>query len=532
MVYAGIIVAIVLLGVLRTRVPMVGALLGIVARAAIWTLGPALLLTAYFFFCVRFVHLPFVKMHYAEKAAYMARDTIRAGEIPGGLRLEIDRQLDAEGGKLSHEATIERSPDGSQLWVRDSSWFPRTGADWLFGATNGPDGHTNVARFPIRIRGEGTADMDVTVTLRAYPEPRDFLLLGLLLILVLINGRVVDVNVTSLHEFYRDRLSRAFLLRPSADGVDGNDGQHLTDLNSSGLAPYHLINATVNLSSSTNPLVRGRSADFFLFSKHWSGSASTGYCPTPLMERADARLDLASAMAISGAAASPRMGVMTVGALAGNMALFDLRLGYWLPNPAWVAAGTGRYGFQGPGPSYLLREAFGVLHERGRYVNVSDGGHIENLGVYELLRRRCRVIVSLDAESDPSLWCDAMTTLIRYARIDLGTEIDIDLTPLRRLPGGESLTHFVVGTIRYGDGADESGTLIYLKASLTGDESEAIKAFLRLHPDFPHQSTADQFFNEQDVEAYRALGDHIATMALRDKGAVGEQLRALAVSHA
>jgi hypothetical protein len=175
----------------------------------------------------------------------------------------------------------------------------------------------------------------------------------------------------------------------------------------------------------------------------------------------------------------------------------------------------------------LLRESFGILHERGRYVNVSDGGHIENLGVYQLLRRRCKVIVAVDAAADPLMSCDAIAALIRYARIDLGVVIEIDLSQLHTMHDGISGSHWALGKIYYGSGRDDVGDLIYLKSSLTGDENEYLAAFRRAHPAFPQQSTADQFFDEVRFEVYRALGDHIATRALNDTGEIGRLLRTL-----
>jgi hypothetical protein len=523
-VWSGVIALGVAWFTLRRRIRLIATITSLVGQGLLWLLGPTILIGAYLVFCVRFVHLPFAVVHVPGHYAVGVADSLSRGVLPGGIRQAVDRQLDQEGGHLSHLANVVQLEGSDQPWIRDSSWYPRSGPDWLFGATNGPQGHDNVALFPITVRKDSTGELEVSVKLRSYPERRDFLVLGLLVLLMLINGRIMDVNVTSLHQFYRDRLSRAYLLRRDAAAWVANDRQRLSELNPSGVAPYHLINATINVSGSANPLVRGRNADFFLFSKYYSGARCTGYCSTALMEQADPRLDLASAMAISGAAAGPRMGVQTVDSLAGDMTVFNLRLGYWLANPRRVATGSGNYSLRGPGPSYLLRESFGVLHERGRYVNVSDGGHIENLGVYELLRRRCRTIVAVDAAADPELTCDAMATLIRYARIDLGISITMDLAPLRRQTTGFSAVHAVVGTIQYGPGADETGQLVYLKASLTGDENVYLQAFAREHPDFPHQSTANQFFDEVEFEVYRALGDHLASTALADPGPVGRAL--------
>jgi hypothetical protein len=183
-------------------------------------------------------------------------------------------------------------------------------------------------------------------------------------------------------------------------------------------------------------------------------------------------------------------------------------------------------------PGAFLREMSSRLDETHKWVNVSDGGHIENLASIELLRRRCKFIIIGDGEADPNHHFHGLATLVRYARIDLGVQIDIDLEKLR-LSGLEtnvpvavpeadrerrSLEHFAVGKIKYpkdGDVGAGDGYLLYLKSSLTGDEDEVITEYRHRNPAFPHESTADQFFDEGQFEAYRALGQHIAEQALK-----------------
>jgi hypothetical protein len=138
---------------------------------------------------------------------------------------------------------------------------------------------------------------------------------------------------------------------------------------------------------------------------------------------------------------------------------------------------------------------------------VSDGGHLENLGVYELLRRRCKLIIAVDGEADPRLGFHSLVTLLRFARIDMGISIDMKLDELRKAEHA-SHSHWAVGQIDYGGG--EKGTLLYLKSTLTGDESPYIRAYSEGQPAFPHESTANQFFTETQLEVYRALGEHIA----------------------
>ena len=176
-------------------------------------------------------------------------------------------------------------------------------------------------------------------------------------------------------------------------------------------------------------------------------------------------------------------------------------------------------------PTAFLREMLGRLDERHAWVNVSDGGHIENLGVIELLRRRCKFIIIGDGEADPDHHFSGLATLMRYALLDLGISIDLACDGIR-LCANEAMgegpvckAHWAVGTIRYparDSGEDaETGSVLYLKSSVTGDEGVMGQEYRHRYPDFPHQTTADQFFDEDQFEAYRSLGQHIAESALQ-----------------
>lgn len=165
-------------------------------------------------------------------------------------------------------------------------------------------------------------------------------------------------------------------------------------------------------------------------------------------------------------------------------------------------------------PWALLAEMLMRLNERGRWVNLSDGGHIENLATLELLRRRCKFIVIGDGEADPDMHFFGLATLLRTARIDLGIEIDLHLDALRLAANACSHEHVAIGRIAY-PGDPEPGYLLYLKSSVSGDEDEVVAEYRNRSPSFPHESTADQFFNEGQFEAYRALGEHVGQCALK-----------------
>lgn len=355
----------------------------------------------------------------------------------------------------------------------------------------------------------------------------------------------VDINLTSVHGFYRDRLAAAYLVGVDTDlrrgtpltdivldNVDIEEDLNLQNIcqgerpgESPSIAPYHIVNVAHNLQKSKDPSIRERASDFFMFSKKFYGGTRTGYSSTEHLEAVFPQMDLATAMAISAAAASPNMGGGTIGTLVAVMTLFNIRLGYWVPNPLHLAAWAkskgeplkstigARFSWR-VRPSAFIKEMISSLNETARWVNLSDGGHIENLAVYELLRRRCKYIIAGDGEADLAINFNSLARLKRFARIDLGIEIDILLNDVRRDESGLSHQHCALGVITYPEknaaGEHDTGYLLYIKSSVTGDEDEVIRQYRARNPHFPHESTADQFFTEGQFEAYRALGFHLA----------------------
>lgn len=314
---------------------------------------------------------------------------------------------------------------------------------------------------------------------------------------------LININQITPHRYYRNRLVETYLLRNNKDKAV--DPQKLSELRQNNpAAPYHLINAAVNLPKSNHSELRGRFSDFFVFSQAYCGSPLTGYCKTEELENKDCYIDLGTAMAISGAAASSYMGTVTIKGISFWLSLFNIRLGYWLPNPAKIKKVSSIFGQQ---PLLFWRELSGRINEKGDFINLSDGGHIENLGIYELLRRRCKYIVAIDGEADPDMTFGSLIKLLRYAQVDFGITIDIDLNDLKKNDLGYSKGHFSIGKIAYPDGA--LGHLLYIKSSLTGNENEYMLDYKKSNPSFPHETTADQFFSEEQFEAYRALGEHI-----------------------
>jgi hypothetical protein len=257
-------------------------------------------------------------------------------------------------------------------------------------------------------------------------------------------------------------------------------------------------------------------------------------------------LTLGTAVAISGSAANTLMGNKTNRIISIFLYLFNAVLGYWIINPGWKKIKVWPFGYLKTNyiikyftfwPYYLGRSMFGKAdHSRGR-VNISDGGHIENLGVFELLRRRCKLIIAIDASCDPNYNFSDLSNLVVRAREKLGLSIEFYQKPeevIKPLPSsGFSVQHFATACITplkkrssekttNSDDSDYKGILVYIKSSLkapqkwedeggakTQDEANAFNYKIN-HPAFPHESTIDQFFDPDQWNAYYFLGRFIA----------------------
>jgi hypothetical protein len=340
----------------------------------------------------------------------------------------------------------------------------------------------------------------------------------------------ININKFSLHSLYRNRLIRAYLGASRGErrtpnpftGFDPGDNLQMAELAPKDRPiqkPLHVVNIALNLVHGDNLSWQQRKAQSFTVSPFHCGSfsndlgyrRSSEYGRNPAVDQA---ITIGTALAISGAAASPNMGYHSSPAVTFLLTLFNVRLGWWLGNPG--KAGDQTYTRSCPefavGP--LLAEAFGLTDANSRYVYLSDGGHFENLGLYEMVLRRCRCILVSDAGCDEKIEFQDLGNAIRKIRIDLGIDITITLDRLKPLgQNGRSNGHYAVGTIHYTrvDYGTSDGILIYLKPSLTGNEPVDVLEYAAHHRQFPHEPTADQFFDEAQFESYRRLGEHIAT---------------------
>jgi hypothetical protein len=370
----------------------------------------------------------------------------------------------------------------------------------------------------------------VLATLPWYAIP---LSLTAMVLLGLLFSWFFEINIFGLNQFYRNRLVRCYLgasrwapgmRKPNPftkfDFKDDLKLQQLTEdpnmdeLNGKFRGPFPIFNCTLNLAGSSDLALNTRHSASFSLTPLRCGSSrrKVGYAPTQAGRSASFAdgVMLGQAVAISGAAVSSNMGYNTSPLVAFLLTMFNVRLGWWFPNPgqaAWNRRGL-RFSIY-----YLTKELLGFADEKRLYLNVSDGGHFENLGIYELVRRRCKVIIACDAECDESLQFGGLGNMIRICETDFGAIIEIDVKSIRQQKDGVSLAHCAIGKIKYGNGS--IGYLIYFKASVSGDENVSVTQYRAAHPSFPHETTANQFFSEDQFESYRKLGLHIVRHSLR-----------------
>jgi hypothetical protein len=355
-----------------------------------------------------------------------------------------------------------------------------------------------------------------------------------LVVVGLVMSWLINLNRFSLHYVYRNRLVRAYLgasnprRRPNYfTGFDEGDNVALAELRDKakgrGQRPFHIINMALNLVSGGKLAWQQRKADTFTASRLHCGNYRLGFRPSKQYAGSENRrgLTLGTAITISGAAANSNMGYHSSPVICFLMTLFNIRLGSWLGNPG----PAGQRSFEKGSPSipayYLAKEAFGLSDETSPFVFLSDGGHFENLGLYEMVLRRCKLIVVCDAGCDPHCELEDLGNAIRKIRADLGVRIEIDRFNIysredkryEALDKDEIGKYCAIGKIYYpaqnGSPEQPPGTLLYIKPAICGAEPKDVLNYKAVNKTFPHETTGDQFFSESQFESYRALGLHI-----------------------
>jgi hypothetical protein len=347
-------------------------------------------------------------------------------------------------------------------------------------------------------------------------------------------GFIVNANYIGIGRMYRDRLMELFM--PDQDAVRDNQWRRagnadqfaLTRLvNDDGVPqrPMHLVNCNVVMVGARQDRFRGRGGDSFVLSPRFCGSSATGWIDTAKL--GDGHFTLATAVAASGAAASPHAGVAGRGITRNPLvslllSLTNVRLGYWIRNPR--ASRTPRTWHKWFPPNLLapgIRQGlFGSgTTENAFFIELTDGGHFDNTGLYELIRRRVRIIVLSQGSQDLSYSMDDLANAIQRVRVDFGVHIRFtsDTYPLGALCpaelGAVAKRGWALGTIKY-PGTESQGILLYLQAAPIAGMNADTVSYWRRNADFPNQTTADQFFDEEQLEAYRELGMSIAQTAV------------------
>ncbi len=349
---------------------------------------------------------------------------------------------------------------------------------------------------------------------------------------------VISLNAISIRGIYRDSLSRAWVV----DATPQN-GQSLTLTELSANArrgfPYHIITGAMRLGFDSG--LQGASHPFLL-SALYCGSDATGFVSSSIY--CNGKLTLPDAMSISGAAVAPPQ----IDDLLGRtlLTLANFRMGTWLPNPARASWLRDRSSL--PALPRLLMYWWSIYPQtlarlclqwgvwkwitpvtQRSHVYLSDGGHYENLGLEQLVKRRCRYIIVSDASQDE---CYDFPEFLHMAH-RLSSEVEFiphkemvspqayhdsigsrffrDLIPDPE--SGFARKHFMVFDINYKAVESEvkpaKGVLIYIKPTLTDDEDPGLREFKRINPQFPHDPTSNQLFEDDTFEAYRRLGYHI-----------------------
>lgn len=356
-------------------------------------------------------------------------------------------------------------------------------------------------------------------------------LIGLLGIFALFLSSRVDINELSRCFSLRERLIKFYLgssnesRRPQPfTGFDPDDDMPLSLLSARGGydGPYPVFNATVHVVAGQELAWQDRKEASFVFTplhagfdvyggEAWASLDAFGYRPTSGYLQTARGLSLGTAMAISGAEQMPGEAEDGASSMALFLTVFSAQSGWWLGNPrhrrTWRRMSP-RLGIVPP-----LSRLLGFLNEESRYLYLSGARQFEGLGLYELVRRRCSVILVSDAEADPDHSMRALSQAALMCRTDFGIEVEIDVSGIEKDPDtGKSRDHFAVGRIRYDrvDPGAAAGTLIYWKPSLTGDEPLEVEALHKTNPIFPHEPARDQRFAEERFESYRSLGEHIA----------------------
>jgi len=419
-------------------------------------------------------------------------------------------------------------------------------------------------------------------------ENKDSLMYSLLLfsILIVVNlflgSRKKLINKLSMQGIFHDRLVRGFLGAAVPDrlakGVMYSTGFKDDDVSESEYKPYenggpiHIINMTLNetIDGRSDLYQLNRKGCNFAVIPNMSKSVGVRHhCLTEVengktysipismkksykvwgSERVESEsMTVGSYMAVSAAAMSTGMGKLTTVFRSLVSGILGARFGYW-----WDSGLNRDNSRLFQNQKLMMRELtarFKGAATQNWYL--SDGGHFENLAVYELLRRQLKFIISFDHGCDPSYSFESLADLTRTVRADFGIELrmlnsseldDIVDPKIRHLFGEKSdmrrdhgdfdgvswdsntirqgvgkwaKAYASIVEIKYKDG--EIGHMLYIVPTLIGSEPIDVISYYMRNQDFPMQTTSDQFFDEEQWESYRKLMNHIVNELFSQSG--------------
>jgi hypothetical protein len=370
---------------------------------------------------------------------------------------------------------------------------------------------------------------------RGWSNGTDVPLLLAMFGVIAVFGLFVHNSRYSMHLFYRERLQEAFAFRrverdgsvkvepiPYEEPIFLSKVAKSNEERSGGIGPkFPELVMCAAIAARGSEVPNKTWAASFTFEGDGSGNRRLGiWAPTSDFEASRRKggddLTLPAIMAISGAAVSPLMGRFTLPAFRFLMAMMNIRLGVWIRNPnrrkeALGPQGEGRLSSLGrsivrrwkePGSFYVLKEGLGQVSANGQYIYVSDGGHWENLGLTELLRRECTHVIAVDASGDPGL--GDIGRAMSVARAELGVEFDLD--PRDTLPRGEDLPASPIVEGTFTDADNRVGQIYYCRSVLWRDAPSDLHLFKAHDSRFPNHPTSNQFLSGELFDAYRGLG--------------------------
>lgn len=385
---------------------------------------------------------------------------------------------------------------------------------------------------------------------------------GALIVVALASGQFAGfLNLSTLQSVYSARLTRAYLGASNykrfeqasstshsvAEPIKG-DNLSVDALYSNKLAPIHYINVCVNQTVGPDAQLvqrdrKGKSLTiapdgFYLDGEPYAFPYSSKRKSSEL----HAELTVGEWIGVSGAAVSTGLGRSTSLGTSLLLGFANVRLGRWWASGAVNASpsnvGLIRKLFRTQ--TYLIDEIRAFFQgTRLPYQYLSDGGHFENTGAYEMLRpeRKISLLVVCDCGADPDYKFDNLANLVRLARIDHGLEICVndrvtrEGNPLSRyFSTPESIQSslsddlskrsekcavlfdvFPENEIKTSDKQRlPSARIVLIKPTLVFGVPADVVNYKVQHSRFPQESTGDQFFDEAQWESYRKLGLEIS----------------------